>query len=264
MFRDRDLIASWSPFRVKFSQSGRNCADTTESTLRKTAPSIPLIVDIPQALHVQALPANNASRLTGSLKSAYPRVGPSRESKSLRAFKFHYKKKTTNSAGITYLRLRCDVVTDDRALHQENKYIRLVECEMKDITPALLLFTAQHTITLILVSKSVATASYLSKPSASSTMKFTIVAIALALTSGVAAQGYDRQEAMRNLARSLIAEYEDFLGERVGDCKARPTKDSTGLNCDPISCDKYCVKGEKKCGWTEQPKGCKKCSCTKA
>ncbi|KAH6885048.1 hypothetical protein BKA70DRAFT_1237223 [Coprinopsis sp. MPI-PUGE-AT-0042] len=223
MFRDRDLIASWSPFRVKFSQSGRNCADTTESTLRKTAPSIPLIVDIPQALHVQALPANNASRLTGSLKSAYPRVGPSRK-----------------------------------------QVIRLVECEMKDITPALLLFTAQHTITLILVSKSVATASYLSKPSASSTMKFTIVAIALALTSGVAAQGYDRQEAMRNLARSLIAEYEDFLGERVGDCKARPTKDSTGLNCDPISCDKYCVKGEKKCGWTEQPKGCKKCSCTKA
>jgi hypothetical protein len=95
-------------------------------------------------------------------------------------------------------------------------------------------------------------------------MKFSIIAVALALASGVAAQGIDRQDAMRNLARSLIAEYEDFLEERVGDCQARSQKDATGLTCDPIACNKYCVKGEKKCGWSQRPANCKKCNCNKA
>jgi hypothetical protein len=98
-------------------------------------------------------------------------------------------------------------------------------------------------------------------------MKFTIVALALSLATGIAAQGVDRQEAMRNLARSLIAEYEDFLEERIGDCQARPSKSSTGLNCEPITCNKYCVQKEAtgRCGWAAgKPANCAKCSCTKA
>ncbi|KAH6916372.1 hypothetical protein BKA70DRAFT_1395932 [Coprinopsis sp. MPI-PUGE-AT-0042] len=95
------------------------------------------------------------------------------------------------------------------------------------------------------------------------TMKFTIVFAALALATGAAAQ-VDRQDAMRNLARSLIAEYEDFLEERAGGCQARSPQGTSGMECDPYNCDKYCVMGDKKCKWSERPKNCKKCTCTKA
>ncbi|KAH6910606.1 hypothetical protein BKA70DRAFT_1424263 [Coprinopsis sp. MPI-PUGE-AT-0042] len=71
-------------------------------------------------------------------------------------------------------------------------------------------------------------------------MKFTIIVAALALATGAAAQ-VDRQDAMRNLARSLIAEYEDFLEERAGGCQARSPQGTSGMECDPYSCDKYCV-----------------------
>ncbi|KAH6908309.1 hypothetical protein BKA70DRAFT_1426885 [Coprinopsis sp. MPI-PUGE-AT-0042] len=60
-------------------------------------------------------------------------------------------------------------------------------------------------------------------------MKFAIIFGALALTSGIAAQGYGRQDEMRNLARSLIAEYEDFLAERGG-CTVK------GKTCSTSAC----------------------------
>jgi hypothetical protein len=41
-------------------------------------------------------------------------------------------------------------------------------------------------------------------------MKFTIFFATLTLACGVAVQGVERGDTMRNLARSLIAEYEDF------------------------------------------------------
>ncbi|KAH6917695.1 hypothetical protein BKA70DRAFT_1215889 [Coprinopsis sp. MPI-PUGE-AT-0042] len=67
-------------------------------------------------------------------------------------------------------------------------------------------------------------------------MKFTIVAAAsLALLStGVAAQGVDRQDTMRNLARSLIEEYEDLLESRSDGCVARNPSRYQGMECDPV------------------------------
>jgi hypothetical protein len=77
-------------------------------------------------------------------------------------------------------------------------------------------------------------------------MKFTIVLAALALAGGVAAQGIDREDAMRNLARSLIAEYEDILEER-GNCKlgTKPGKDCVS------TCKNRCLPHHKtgKCGF---------------
>ncbi|KAH6909656.1 hypothetical protein BKA70DRAFT_1221874 [Coprinopsis sp. MPI-PUGE-AT-0042] len=55
-------------------------------------------------------------------------------------------------------------------------------------------------------------------------MKFTIVAFALALASSrVAAQGHDGHDTMRNLARSLIEEYEDFLEGRQSGVTVLPS-----------------------------------------
>ncbi|KAH6904425.1 hypothetical protein BKA70DRAFT_1432177 [Coprinopsis sp. MPI-PUGE-AT-0042] len=103
-------------------------------------------------------------------------------------------------------------------------------------------------------------------------MKFTIVFAALALVSGVVAA--DRQDAMRNLARSLIAEYEDFLQEREdtyqdmversGGCVARNPKDYTGSKCNVLTCQGYCIKGNKNCKWKDdKPDSCSKCKCQK-
>ncbi|KAH6891788.1 hypothetical protein BKA70DRAFT_1233990 [Coprinopsis sp. MPI-PUGE-AT-0042] len=103
-------------------------------------------------------------------------------------------------------------------------------------------------------------------------MKFTCVIAALALVSGVIAA--DRQDAMRNLARSLIAEYEDFLQERednyqemlerANGCVARNPKDYKGMQCNVLTCQSYCVPGDKKCKWSaNRPDSCSKCRCQK-
>ncbi|KAH6901276.1 hypothetical protein BKA70DRAFT_1436321 [Coprinopsis sp. MPI-PUGE-AT-0042] len=100
-------------------------------------------------------------------------------------------------------------------------------------------------------------------------MKFTIVFAALALASGVAAQAIDRQDAMRNLARSLIAEYEDFLAEREEyadelvqrGCK---TGNKPGKTCTS-SCSNRCTTNKAgKCGFHQiNNNGCdKECTCT--
>jgi hypothetical protein len=101
-------------------------------------------------------------------------------------------------------------------------------------------------------------------------MKFTAIFAALALAAGAAAQA-DRQDNMRNLARSLIAEYEDFLEERANRvdptfrCEARSPQGTSGMKCDPYSCNQYCVLKNVKCGWSTSnlPSNCVKCKCQK-
>ncbi|KAH6909657.1 hypothetical protein BKA70DRAFT_1276789 [Coprinopsis sp. MPI-PUGE-AT-0042] len=95
-------------------------------------------------------------------------------------------------------------------------------------------------------------------------MKFTIVAVALACASQVAAQGYDRQDTMRNLARSLIEEYEDLLEERLNSCSARRKNDHAA--CAEFSCREYCeLKGDK-CQMRNVriPSTCTGCKCVKS
>ena len=106
-------------------------------------------------------------------------------------------------------------------------------------------------------------------------MKFTAaIFAALALASGVIAA--ERQNTMRNLARALIAEYEDFLVERelestlelearVNGCVARNKKGYLGMECDLIRCQASCspLPGGR-CGWPAgQPANCAQCACQK-
>ncbi|KAH6903427.1 hypothetical protein BKA70DRAFT_1227759 [Coprinopsis sp. MPI-PUGE-AT-0042] len=88
-------------------------------------------------------------------------------------------------------------------------------------------------------------------------MKLTIVFAALALACGVTAQGFDREDSMREFARSLIEEYDDFL-------EARATCPVSGGSCPKVTCQKYCLKGADargvgSCFWTPRstPPACK-------
>jgi hypothetical protein len=103
-------------------------------------------------------------------------------------------------------------------------------------------------------------------------MKFTCIVAALALATGVVAS--ERQNNMRNLARSLIAEYEDFLQEReesslevearAGGCVARIPNGYHGMQCDVMTCQSYCVQGANRCQWSAgRPDKCSKCRCQK-
>ena len=95
-------------------------------------------------------------------------------------------------------------------------------------------------------------------------MKLSILVTAFALAAGAAAQ-MDREDAMLNFARSLIADYEDFLEERINGCQARSPQGTPGTQCDPYNCDQYCTMGDKgRCKWTSRPSYCKKCTCSKA
>jgi hypothetical protein len=100
-------------------------------------------------------------------------------------------------------------------------------------------------------------------------MKFTFVIAALALASGAAAQLADRQNAMRNLARSLIAEYEDFLVEReeyeydILQARSCKTGNKPGKTCTS-TCSNRCTSKNGKCGFHQgNNNGCdKECTCS--
>ncbi|KAH6909547.1 hypothetical protein BKA70DRAFT_1276479 [Coprinopsis sp. MPI-PUGE-AT-0042] len=94
-------------------------------------------------------------------------------------------------------------------------------------------------------------------------MRFTIIAATLALAGAVAAHPMNRDETADHVARSLIAEYEEFLESRANGCMARNPSRYQGMECDIFSCQKYCVPGEKRCKWSERPKQCTKCKCQK-
>jgi hypothetical protein len=94
-------------------------------------------------------------------------------------------------------------------------------------------------------------------------MKFTLIAVTLALAGAVAAHPHPQDEVHNNVARSLIEEAEQFLNARADGCVARNPSKYAGMKCNVYACQKHCVPGPSKCRWAERPDECSKCKCQK-